>query len=264
MPFIIINADDFGISSIVNKEIERCMKEGLISSSSVMANGIAFEEVALIITKYPNISCGVHLTLDEFDSLTKSAILYKYGITDNNGTFIKGSIWKKHYPKELKDAIYDEWKAQILKILNSGIDISHIDGHHHCHTILELLEVLKNLCNEFKIFKVRQAYIRPLFISNSRIFKISQNKDDIKLSIIEKSTLKIKKYLWRRKSRKYFKMVNYFFDINFYLKNFYLGNQFEKIEVMCHPGHHALNDYELLKELKLICCLKLISYHDFN
>ena len=44
MPRAIITADDFGVSSVVNRAIEDCLRKGLCSHASLMANMPGFEE----------------------------------------------------------------------------------------------------------------------------------------------------------------------------------------------------------------------------
>ena len=84
---VIINADDFGVNATVNTEIERCIREGLITSTTIMAAGDGFEEAIEISKLYPQISFGVHLTLDELTSQTKSPLLHQYGLPQNRIPF---------------------------------------------------------------------------------------------------------------------------------------------------------------------------------
>src|SRR5690606_30596408 len=120
-------------------EIEKLIKTGAISSTTIMANGKSLPLVEKIVHDHPEISYGVHLCMDEFDSLTGSDTLYKFGLIDNDGKFIRGAIFEiKDYPEELKRAIIGELSAQIDMLLSMGIPISHIDSHHHFHTIYAL------------------------------------------------------------------------------------------------------------------------------
>ena len=87
---LIINADDLGISKDVNKQIEECIHIGCITSSSLMANGPAFEDGIRIAKQYPQISVGVHLNIVEFTPLTNADIFRKHGVLDSEGAFIEG------------------------------------------------------------------------------------------------------------------------------------------------------------------------------
>ncbi|MBP6037886.1 MAG: ChbG/HpnK family deacetylase [Candidatus Saccharimonas sp.] len=62
--FLIINADDFGYSHSINKGIIEAVENGIVTSTSVMVDAIAADE-AKDLTKYPDISIGLHFELKE-------------------------------------------------------------------------------------------------------------------------------------------------------------------------------------------------------
>lgn len=61
---LIINADDFGYSHSINKGIVEAHEKGIVTSTSVMVNAIASDE-AKDLTKYPDLSVGLHFELKE-------------------------------------------------------------------------------------------------------------------------------------------------------------------------------------------------------
>ena len=106
---VIINADDLGLSFKVNKAIETAIVEKRISSCTILANGLAFEDAVRISKQYPHISFGVHLNMIEFRPLTSAKIFEKYHLIDNQGDFIEEAVFVvKEYTTELKIAIYEE------------------------------------------------------------------------------------------------------------------------------------------------------------
>ena len=128
---VIINADDFGINPKVTEETIFLLKNNSISSATIMANGTCLGQAAEFSKSHPEFSFGVHVCLDEFDSLTKNTILQKYGITDNVSVFIKGSLFNiSYFDQELIKAIDGEIRAQVDQVLSLGVSISHIDSHH--------------------------------------------------------------------------------------------------------------------------------------
>lgn len=66
MKILIVNADDFGYSYGVNKGIIEAHTEGIVTSTSVMVDAIAAGEAANL-SKYPNLSVGIHLILNDSD-----------------------------------------------------------------------------------------------------------------------------------------------------------------------------------------------------
>lgn len=61
---MIVNADDFGYSHSINKDIIEAHEKGIVTSTSVMVNAIASDE-AKDLTKYPDLSVGLHFELKE-------------------------------------------------------------------------------------------------------------------------------------------------------------------------------------------------------
>lgn len=62
--FLIVNADDFGYSHSINKGTIEAHEKGIVTSTSVMVNAIAADE-AKDLTKYPDLSIGLHFELKE-------------------------------------------------------------------------------------------------------------------------------------------------------------------------------------------------------
>lgn len=279
MSKIIINADDFGINDIVTSEIERMIKLKAITSTTIMANGKALDRVKAIISNHPEVSFGVHLCLDEFDSLTKSSTLHKYGLVKENGEFVRGSIFKiKKFPEELKKAIKQELSAQVKVLLNMGITPSHADSHHHVHTIYGLEDVFSEVLNIYNIKKIRRGVDLPLSFFKDRIQANIGNQKE-KESIVVKTKGKRKNALSRAYSliqTSYFRSkVNKYYCNKFIttdLFDSYLSHM-DKIEshsteimdscieLMCHPGHP--NEF-YKRESKLIEANALNKLFDFE
>ncbi len=60
---LIVNADDFGFTSGVNRAIVEANEHGIVTSSTLMANGPAFEEAVKLAKTVPNLSVGCHVVL---------------------------------------------------------------------------------------------------------------------------------------------------------------------------------------------------------
>ena len=246
---IIINADDFGINQIVTSEIERMIEMGIISSTTIMANGECLDEVKRFAVLHPEISFGVHLCLSEFSSLTKSQTLHKYGITDESGAFVRKAIFNiKKVPFELQKALREELSAQIDKVKSLNIPLSHCDSHHHVHTIPALRDVFTQVVKEQGFSKLRLS------------------------TEFHSLRLKVHVCAWKKQKRcnnylkKHFKTTDQFFSYSTFL-NLRKQPKDSIVELMCHPGHHG----EIYKaEMKLVenkalqnrIDYKLISYNE--
>ncbi|MCD6579625.1 polysaccharide deacetylase family protein [bacterium] len=128
---LIIHADDFGMSSSGNKAGIMAMGKGMINSGSIMVPSPKFSEISNYARLNPETDFGVHLTLTcEWDA-------YKWGpisdpadvprLVDSEGHFFSN---KKDLLKNCTVAeIEKEFRAQINKAIEEGIDITHIDTH---------------------------------------------------------------------------------------------------------------------------------------
>lgn len=248
---LIINADDLGMSSEQNKQIRQCIELGVITSSTLMANGPFFEEGVEIAKQYPQISVGVHLNIIEFAPLTNAAIFRKHGMLDANGNFIEGAAFVVPMDEELKQAVFEEWDAQICKVENSGIVPSHCDSHEHAHTRIELSEVLCRVLDKHQIRRVRRRIIpsirvmlrtkqQPASVHYDKSRAMRTKKHSILYRRLHLFVVKYKSWQWNSQMRKKCKLTDAFYSFReFYsFRNIlHLGGKSSVVELMCHPGN---------------------------
>jgi hypothetical protein len=60
---LIVNADDFGLSSSVNEAVIRAHREGILTTASLMVNEAGFDEAVKLAKENPKLGVGLHLTL---------------------------------------------------------------------------------------------------------------------------------------------------------------------------------------------------------
>lgn len=73
MKYLIVNADDFGYSYGVNRGIIAAHVNGVVTSTSVLVNRIAAAE-ATNLSKYPNLSVGLHFDIKNPDNATSELL----------------------------------------------------------------------------------------------------------------------------------------------------------------------------------------------
>lgn len=259
---LIINADDLGYSTDVDLQIEKGFQKGLVTSSTLMANAPGFLDGVRIAKKYNKVSIGVHLNLVEFSPLTNVEIFKKHRIVGDDGNFIDGAIFVRPINDELRQAVYEEWDAQINKIKNSGIEPSHLDSHQHTHTIQELQKVLIDIMSKHNIVKVRRKSvpsIRKMLFGNKYIKVVHDKSNAVqapKRNVLYRRfhlfVIKFQNNKWNYVMSKQHKMADSFYAFrDFYMnKNLLnLGHNGSVIELMCHPGQKAF-DQETEKLMK--------------
>ena len=60
---LIVNADDFGFTHDVNEGIVEAHRAGILTATTLMANGAAFEDAVRRAREVPSLDVGVHLVL---------------------------------------------------------------------------------------------------------------------------------------------------------------------------------------------------------
>ena len=152
MKQLIVTADDFGYSRNVNKAIIKCFKEGIVTSTSLLANTKYFNESVKLLKQNRNIDVGVHINLTEFRPLMKAKTL-----ADKNGNFIGKREWfRGFYKKTSKKEIENEINAQVKKAVSTGLKITHINGHNHIHIFPNVIDAAIKLAKKYKIKYIRK------------------------------------------------------------------------------------------------------------
>lgn len=143
MTKLIINADDFGLSEAVNYGIISAHKSGIVTSTSTMANMPGFEHAMELLKESKSLGCGVHMTM----SCYKPILSNLKTIVDENGYFIRRITNEVIEDMDL-DEIYNEFCAQIEKV-KSKTNITHLDSHHHVHTLEKLRPVIESILEKY-------------------------------------------------------------------------------------------------------------------
>ncbi len=153
---LIINGDDFGFSSGVNQAIIEAHDRGILTSTSLMVTGEAFEEAVMLAKAHPQLAVGLHLVLACGRSLLPSSQIPH--LVDAQGNFSdqpeKAGLYYQ-FSAAAQREIPLEMRAQLEKFCQTGLPLSHVDGHVHVHLQPVVLRHLANLADEFKIRFVR-------------------------------------------------------------------------------------------------------------
>lgn len=147
MTKLIVNADDFGLSEAVNYGIISAYRRGIVKSTTIMAGMSAFDHGIQLLKENEGLGCGVHMNL----SLSKPVLKGHKTIVNESGNFYKRITNELIEEKFNLDEVYNEFCAQIDKTINNGIKITHLDSHHHVHTLAALKPVIKKVIEKYKL-----------------------------------------------------------------------------------------------------------------
>jgi len=170
---LIINADDFGFTSGVNRAIVEAHTSGIVTSSTLMANGPAFAEAARWAKNAPQISIGCHVVLidgepvlapEKIPSLiTRNSAPPRF--RDGLKTFAARALAGRISALEIET----EACAQIRKIQSAGIAVSHVDTHKHTHLFPAVLRPLLKAAAACGIRAVRNPFGPRLPFKSSQL-----------------------------------------------------------------------------------------------
>ena len=151
----ILNADDFGMSQDFNRAVLFGCNDGFLKSTSICANGPAFESaINEILPECQNLGLGIHLNIMEGRALSNFP-----DITDNLGNFNCGysGLIRKSKDKEFLNRLEKEFRAQIEKVVNIA-QVDHIDSHVHTYAIPPIFKLTCKLAKEYGIPYIRTQH----------------------------------------------------------------------------------------------------------
>ncbi|WP_370782440.1 ChbG/HpnK family deacetylase [Allisonella histaminiformans] len=277
---LIINADDFGIHPAVNEAVRKAATEGILTSTSLMAGGDAFDEAVEMARSMPSLGIGIHLTLvggiksvlppSEVPSLTwdNGVFCHDYGkliVRDLEG-------------KILLSEVYAEWDAQIQKIMNTGLPVTHMDGHQHMHMWPHFYPIARDLAKKYHISCMRVPDEDVLFgMKDGHIIRWAAKNGLSLLSRMHRPDLK----------KNHIRTNDHFFGMLYgghlspeRFAKFILQTKPGITEIMCHPsadtramedtfhwGYHGEDELagllaDINRELIAKKQISLISYRD--
>lgn len=161
MKRLIINADDLGLSQSVNRGIERAYREGVLSSATLMANMPGFEGGVEVALNNPGLGVGVHLNIIRGLPLSEPDTVFP--LLAEGGKFIDRIFRIRRMLKTpgFLAAAEREYRAQIERVLRSGVSVDHLDFEKHHGLWQELYGLGEKLAEEYGL--AIRSYREPLF-----------------------------------------------------------------------------------------------------
>jgi len=156
MPKLIVHGDDLGLCEEINEGIKRAHTEGILTSTSIIANGSAFDHAISICRALPTLDVGVHLTLveekpvanvDRIQTLVNSDARFYRNAALFTMRYLTGRICLKQVERELE--------AQVKKVTDLGIRVTHLDSHQHLHMLPGVLSIVVALSQKYSIPAIR-------------------------------------------------------------------------------------------------------------
>lgn len=145
MKYLIVNADDFGLSDYINEGIIKGHKAGSVTSATLMVKREFVRDAVELAKENPKLCVGLHLDLDDLLGEDKT------GTERFSMDRISRMLNDPRFFKEVEAEI----DAQIRAFKNTGLELTHLDGHHHLHAIPELFPVIVDKMVSYGIKTIR-------------------------------------------------------------------------------------------------------------
>jgi len=160
---LIINADDFGMTSGVNRAILELHRTGTVTSCTLMANEAAVEGAIGLAAQAPSLEVGCHVVLvdgcpisraDQVPSLLASIngaeARFRPGIASLALAAVLGTVQAAEVQREAS--------AQIERLQSRGITLSHVDCHMHSHMLPVVAKAVLEAAREHRVRAVRNPF----------------------------------------------------------------------------------------------------------
>lgn len=266
MKRLIVNADDFGFTRGVNAGIVRAYKSGIVTSTTIMANGAAFEDAIDLARANPGLGVGCHLAVVGGTPVARPAEIRS--LLDGDGKLpasLTQLLIKLARGSVSTDEIAQEFRAQLERLACAGVKPTHLDTHKHSHTHPKVMRALARVAVEFGVTRVRNPFEGVFAAAHvSSLSKLAYLKQYALSAAIQPGAIQFKRLLRENG----LKTTDRFFGVGVtgMLDSATIRSMMESLgegaaELMCHPGVYDADlerartrlKREREKELEALC-----------
>jgi predicted glycoside hydrolase/deacetylase ChbG (UPF0249 family) len=159
---LIVNADDFGFTAGVNRAIVEAHTHGIVTSSTLMANGRAFKDALRLAMSVPRLSIGCHVVLIDGEPVLDAKLLPSITSAHSTGGRFRDRLQffaARALAGRLDSGeIEAEASAQIRKLQSAGVSVSHLDTHKHTHLFPAVLRPLLRAARACGVRAIRNPF----------------------------------------------------------------------------------------------------------
>jgi hopanoid biosynthesis associated protein HpnK len=156
LKFLIVTADDFGLSDSVNLGVERAARAGVLTAASLMVGAPAAADAVRRARELPHLAVGLHVVLADGCSVLPAARIPS--LVDARGRFgnhmVRDGVRFFALPA-IRRQLEAEIRAQFQAFADTGLPLDHVNAHKHFHLHPTLLEMLLRIGTEFGLAAVR-------------------------------------------------------------------------------------------------------------
>ncbi|MEO6816303.1 MAG: ChbG/HpnK family deacetylase [Edaphobacter sp.] len=157
---LIINADDFGLTLGVNRAIAELHQAHVLTSTTLMATGAAFDDAVAIARANPSLGVGCHVVLTDGKPVSPPDSIpsllgadgknFRPSLLDFMQALMRGNIREEEIEREAL--------AQVQKLQRAGIAVTHLDTHKHTHLFPAVASPLLRVAQRCSIGAIRNPF----------------------------------------------------------------------------------------------------------
>lgn len=162
---LIVNADDFGLTDGINRAVRDLHQLGALRSTTLMAAAPRFGEAVEIYRQQKLLGIGCHIVLVDGTPVANPtaipSLLDSTRSTGNEPRFraTLGEFVRDLYLGRIDSAhIEQETIAQILRLRQAGVAVTHVDTHKHTHMFPRVLDGVMRAAQACDIRTIRNPF----------------------------------------------------------------------------------------------------------
>jgi chitin disaccharide deacetylase len=157
---LIVNADDFGLTSGVNRAIVELHRAGVLTSTTLMARAAATDEAIEMARSTPSLDVGCHIVLDDGQPVLPASQISTL-VDRRTGQFPESlsPFLARLFTGRIRAAeIEAEVRAQIEFLQGKGLRLTHVDTHKHTHMFPTVLRAVLRAARACGIRTIRNPF----------------------------------------------------------------------------------------------------------
>ncbi len=159
MKYLIVTADDFGMTKSISEGIARAYKDGIVTTVSFLPTGEAFRDAVRMAGELDLKEVGAHLSLTETRPVTDPARIPSIVAKDGRFFRRRNIFFMKFFLNGIDPAQMNiEFRAQLDALKKVGLPITHLSSHEHIHMMPGILEIIVRLAKEYDIPVIRYPH----------------------------------------------------------------------------------------------------------
>ncbi|HCT59930.1 MAG TPA: ChbG/HpnK family deacetylase [Acidobacterium sp.] len=156
---LILNADDFGLTPGVNRSILELAQTGVLTSATLMATGEAFSQAVAESASAAELGVGCHVVLLDGQSAAPPEAIPTLASPQGQLRPTLGQFARDLYLGRIaSEHIEAEAVAQIQRLHQAGVRVTHVDTHKHTHLFPAVLRPLLRAAMRCGIRAIRNPF----------------------------------------------------------------------------------------------------------